>query len=395
MTKWPMVLLGDLMHLRTPDVDVCSDGEYHFAGVYCFGGGAFVGQKKTGLEFAYKRLTRLHAQDFTYPKLMAWEGAFAVVPPECDGLVVSTEFPVFKIDESKLLPEFIGYYFKRASVWPEVAGNSTGTNVRRRRLHPSNLLKHRIPLPPLEEQKRIVEYLDLLRNRVEEAKQLRAEADDKHRWLWQGASKMLVENLGDIPWLPLGDLCEISGGGTPSKQNPHFWGGDIPWITPKEMKAREITGSIDTITQDGLSSSSARMLPMDAVLIVIRGMILVHTVPVAILRVPATINQDMKALIPTNKLLPEFLCSVLWGLNQELLNCVDKSSHDTRKLTTPKLLDFRIPVPSLAVQRKLILNTEDLNKTQHDADLIAEDCGLGIDALLPTIIDQVFTGDAA
>lgn len=392
MTKWPMVLLGDLMHLRTPDVDVCSEGEYHFAGVYCFGGGAFVGQKKTGLEFAYNRLTRLHAQDFTYPKLMAWEGAFAVVPPECDGLVVSTEFPVFKIDENKVVPEFIGYYFKRASVWPDVAGNSTGTNVRRRRLHPSNLLKHRIPLPPLEEQKRIVEYLDSLRNKVEEAKQLRAEADDEHRWLWQGASKRLVGNLVDVPWLPIWKMCEISGGGTPSKQNPNFWGGDIPWISPKDMKTREITGAIDKITQDGLASSSARMLPTGAVLIVIRGMILVHTVPVGILRVPATINQDMKALSPKEGLLPEFLCSVLWGLNQELLACVDKSGHDTRKLTTPKLLDFRIPVPTLDIQRQLVLDNQDLNKTQQVVRRVSEDCCSGLQALLPTIMDQIFSG---
>ena len=104
--------------------------------------------------------------------------------------------------------------------------------------------------------------------------------------------------MGDVARHPLRDLVEISGGGTPSKENPLFWSGSIPWVTPKDMKVREITGAIDSISEDGLANSSARLLPVGAVLIVIRGMILVHTVPVAVLQVPATINQDMKALIP-------------------------------------------------------------------------------------------------
>ena len=90
---WPRVPLGDVLSLREPDVKVVPDRVYHFAGVYCFGRGAFVGQKKLGREFAYRSLTSLRAGDFVYPKLMAWEGAYALVPEMCDGLVVSTEFP--------------------------------------------------------------------------------------------------------------------------------------------------------------------------------------------------------------------------------------------------------------------------------------------------------------
>ncbi|TJV92319.1 MAG: restriction endonuclease subunit S, partial [Mesorhizobium sp.] len=77
--------------LRPPDVTVDPLTEYHFAGVYSFGRGVFRGQIKLGNEFSYPKLTRLRAGNFVYPKLMAWEGALGVVPPECDGLVVSTE----------------------------------------------------------------------------------------------------------------------------------------------------------------------------------------------------------------------------------------------------------------------------------------------------------------
>ena len=84
---------------------------------------------------------------------MAWEGALAVVPPVCDGLAVSTEFPVFEIDESKVLPEVLDVYFRTPVVWPLLSGASTGTNIRRRRLNPSAFLKYLFPLPPMPVQR--------------------------------------------------------------------------------------------------------------------------------------------------------------------------------------------------------------------------------------------------
>jgi len=84
---------------------------------------------------------------------MAWEGAFGVVPSECEGCYVSPEFPVFEVDTSRLAPEFLGFYFQNPSVWETASGRSTGTNVRRRRLNPAEFLEHEIPLPPLAEQR--------------------------------------------------------------------------------------------------------------------------------------------------------------------------------------------------------------------------------------------------
>jgi|ERR1035441_4215062 type I restriction enzyme S subunit len=139
--------MHELVRLRVPDVVVRPEETYQFAGVYCFGRGVFRAQKKSGMDFEYRHLTRLQTGNFVYPKLMAWEGALGVVPPECDGCVVSTEFPVFEVIEEKVLPEVLDTYFRSPAVWPEIAGASTGTNVRRRRLNPKDFLNYRIPLP--------------------------------------------------------------------------------------------------------------------------------------------------------------------------------------------------------------------------------------------------------
>jgi type I restriction enzyme, S subunit len=167
-TKTPM---RDLVRLREPDVVVRSEELYDFAGVYCFGGGVFKGQQKSGMEFAYPRLTQLKTANFVYPKLMAWEGALGIVPADCDGRVVSTEFPVFEVDESRVYPEVLDVYFRTPSVWPALAGVSTGTNVRRRRLNPSDFLNYQMPLPPLPVQQKLRQ----VKGRADSIKKLQAE----------------------------------------------------------------------------------------------------------------------------------------------------------------------------------------------------------------------------
>jgi type I restriction enzyme, S subunit len=142
-----LTTMSQLVRLRPPDVTVEPYETYQFAGVYCFGRGVFRAGMKSGMDFAYPRLTRLRKGEFVYPKLMAWEGALGVVPPECDGCVVSTEFPVFEIDEDQVLPEVLDVYFRNPKIWPELAGVSSGTNVRRRRLNPQAFLSYEIPLP--------------------------------------------------------------------------------------------------------------------------------------------------------------------------------------------------------------------------------------------------------
>ena len=163
--------MRELVKLRFPDITVRADETYQFAGVYCFGRGVFKGARKSGMDFAYPRLTRLRAGEFVYPKLMAWEGALGVVPSECEGCVVSTEFPVFEVNEDRVLPEVLDTYFRTPSVWPEIAGESTGTNVRRRRLNPQDFLDYQMPLPSRDTQM----TLRKVRAEVDALKRLQAE----------------------------------------------------------------------------------------------------------------------------------------------------------------------------------------------------------------------------
>ena len=167
--SWPMVKLGEVLRQRQHDIPVDAAISYQFAGVYSFGRGVFRGQVRTGSQFAYQHLAQLRTGDFVYPKLMAWEGAFGIVPPECDGCFVSPEFPVFEPLSARIVPEYLRFFFQIPQVWQEISGGSIGTNVRRRRLYPDAFLKAEIPLPSVPEQRRIVARIEELAAQIDEA----------------------------------------------------------------------------------------------------------------------------------------------------------------------------------------------------------------------------------
>jgi type I restriction enzyme, S subunit len=166
--------------------------------------------------------------------------------------------------------------------------------------------------------------------------------------------------LGKIPanWslIPLRFLVSMTSGGTPDTGKPEFWEGDIPWVSPKDMKKDEIEDAEDHISQSALSSSGLRMIEPPAVLVVVRGMILAHSFPTAITSRPVTINQDMKALHCRDLLEPFFLRDFLRGMETQLVSVAGESAHGTRKLETEVLGRFQVCVPPIGVQRAIVAN---------------------------------------
>ena len=167
-----------------------------------------------------------------------------------------------------------------------------------------------------------------------------------------------VEWLGDVPehWevKPLRSPVSFRGGSTPSKSREEFWDGDIPWVSPKDMKRALIADAEDHVTCEALADSACTMLPVHSVLVVVRGMILAHSFPVAITAAPVTINQDMKCLIAHEPLSHRFLYWFLVGAARALVSLCDESAHGTRKLETAALAGFLTPLPPYGEQAAIV-----------------------------------------
>lgn len=167
-----------------------------------------------------------------------------------------------------------------------------------------------------------------------------------------------IEWLGAVPahWglNYLGNLVHVAGGSTPSKENFDFWGGTIPWVSPKDMKREVLSDSEDHVTELALAKSSLRLIPSPVVLMVTRGMILDHTVPVALTSRAVTVNQDMKALRPRSGLSAEYLAHFLRAMNEALLARVEEAGHGTKALRTELWRKLPVLVPPEPEQRAIV-----------------------------------------
>jgi len=149
-------------------------------------------------------------------------------------------------------------------------------------------------------------------------------------------------------------LVDIYGGATPDTRKSELWDGDIPWVSPKDMKRAEIGDAEDHVSPVALSASALRLIDPVAVLIVVRGMILAHSFPTATTTRQVTINQDMKALRCRCSLDAYFLRDFFWGVESHLVSLVDSAAHGTRKLETEVLGRFEVCVPPLKEQRAIV-----------------------------------------
>lgn len=146
-----------------------------------------------------------------------------------------------------------------------------------------------------------------------------------------------------------------SGGGTPSKANPDFWDdGDIPWVSPKDMKTFELHSSQDKITAKAVEESPAKLIPEGSVLMVVRSGILSHTFPIAVAKIPVTLNQDMKALTPKKGICSDFLAYQLRALSPLILKTCTKSGTTVASVETKQLQAMPIWVPAEDKQVKII-----------------------------------------
>jgi type I restriction enzyme, S subunit len=158
----------------------------------------------------------------------------------------------------------------------------------------------------------------------------------------------------------LGDIGQWSGGGTPSSSHAAFWNGDIPWVSPKDMKVSAITTTQDHITQAAVESSAAKLIAARSVLFVTRSGILAHSFPVATTRVRVTINQDLKAITPIEVIEPEYLAWALRASEKRILRSCSKHGTTVHSIEMPALKSLSVPVPPLPEQRRIIAKLGEL-----------------------------------
>lgn len=246
----------------------------------------------------------------------------------------------------------------------------------------------RIPLPTPSEQRRIVEILD----QADALRKKRAEADAKAARILPA---LFYRMFGDPATNPkgwptdkLGNLFDVVGGGTPSKSVPEYWEGDIPWVSPKDMKFDVILDTEDHITPEAIRNSATRLISQGAVLVVYRSGILAHSFPVAIAGRDVTINQDLKALTSKSEIRNEYLFGLLSALPSIGLSCVKKGAT-VHNIDGSRFLGLKIPKPSKTLQDAFAVHLETLLTHKEKRQAVGEE----IEKLFSVLLHRAFTGD--
>jgi type I restriction enzyme S subunit len=244
-------------------------------------------------------------------------------------------------------------------------------------------------LPPLEEQKRIVALLDAATAHVTELAACYEQARTHANNLFTSALSSALEGNPDWPVKTLGEVCDLVGGGTPSKDRPDFYGGDIPWATVRDLNVEVLRSTEHSITAEALTSSSSNVIPKGSVVIATR----VGLGKAVIVAQDTAINQDLRGLVVKNpkELLADYL--FWWYLSTVHLVVAAGTGATVQGVKLPFVSGLVIPVPTLEEQKRIVARL-DLMKAKTSEMVAAYDAKLtAAKNLRQSILEAAFGGD--
>jgi len=154
---------GELLDPATETIQSEPDRIYRQISVRLWGAGLVERDQISGIQMASTRRRRVRAGQFLVSRIDARNGAVGVVPDELDGALVTNDFPVFSVRQEIMLPQYLNWLTKTGRFVHLCVRASEGT-TNRVRLKIKTFLGMTIPVPPLEEQRRIVTLLENIRN---------------------------------------------------------------------------------------------------------------------------------------------------------------------------------------------------------------------------------------
>jgi type I restriction enzyme S subunit len=306
-------------------------------------------------EETFKRLncTEIFEGDILISRLPDPVGRACVVPKSEHGMITAVDCTIVRFDEGKILTKYFLYYAKSEKYFRELFQYLTGAS--RQRISRSNLAKIKIPLPPLEVQKEIVEQIEVKQNVIDHAKAVIQNLSRERRYF--GQSLRILEG---VEWVELGNknLFEIQSGGTPDTKNMEYWNGNINWATlvdlPQNDFITKLSNTERKITEEGLKKSSAKMLPIDTILVSSRATI----GRVAIAKEKTATNQGFKNIIVINKskILPYFVAMCMTTKVDEMISLA--SGGTFKEISKSRFETLKIPIAPLDIQKRLITEAE-------------------------------------
>ena len=307
------------------------------------------------------------------------------------------------LNEDLILRDYL-YYYLFGFDWSEALEGRF--KVKGNTLNKKILEALPIKFPSLEKQRDIVKKLDSAFTEIDLLEVNLGLGDEKTNQLLQSLlssafstsadendlSSNSLDKTNATKLVPLGDVCTIINGGTPDTKNSKFWDGKHAWITPAEMgklKSPYLAGSKRTLTDEGLSNSSAQLVPKYSVIMSSRapiGHLVINEIPMAS-------NQGCKGMIPNKNLNHKYLYYFLYA-SKQYLNEIG-SGTTFAEISGSKLKTVLIPLQSLQKQKEVV---EKLDRAFTEVELLKAQIKIEKDyivALRQSLLSRAFAQEEA
>jgi len=365
---WEVVRLGEVfkeVNKKERKIKIEENRIYRLVHTKLYAQGVELKEEKKGKQIKADYMFIVKQGDFIFSKINAKKGAFGIISSNLDGAVVTSEHPILITNERKAFNYFVFYYLSQPKVWDEFEKHSIGF-AGKSRIKVPGFLSVKIPLPPLEEQRKIVRVLDKIQQAIELQDRIIEQAKRLKKSLMQ---KLFTEGLygeeqketeiGLIPksWevVRLEEIGKIITGNTPSKRKKEYWeNGEIDFIKPPDLKNSYITTFSEKISLK--AKDKARIVPEKSILVSCIGIIgrVGYTLK------PVAFNQQINAIIPfSDKIDSLFLFFALQTQVKQIESM--KSATTVPIVNKAKFSHVKIPLPSLEEQKQIahILSTID------------------------------------
>ncbi len=276
-----------------------------------------------------------------------------VVVPTHTG-IATTEFVPLVPNQDGITREYLAWYLRSPQFVEYAIRNSSGARMPRVRM--ADFWNASIPVAPLAEQRRIVAHIEAAFARIVEARRLlESIAQETESLLEAALIETFIEIEGQfIPQKNLNEITHITSGGTPSRDNPEYYRGNIPWVKTGELNDGFITETEEHITSAAIENSSAKLFPVGTLLIALYGQGQTRG-RTGILSIQAATNQACCALLPAiDEFDPRYLQFWFRRKYKDLRQQSEMRGGNQPNLNAMIIKALKPPLPSLREQQRIV-----------------------------------------
>lgn len=394
-TSWPIIALKDIIIQTKNIVEINPLQSYKQITVKLNHKGVILRCEILGKEIKSKQYLA-PKNHFIISRIDARNGAMGIIPNELNNSIVTNDFPIFAINDSKLNLKYFNYM--TSTEWfvhiCKVASEGTTNRVR---LNIDKFLKIEIPLPSLEEQKRIVEKIDFIAKKVEEVRALREEAIKEAEELFISELKYIVKLLVEKS-MEVWEKGKLINLGTWAIGNgfPLAYQGfeELDYLFCKvgdmNLPGNEvyIKSTENTIDDSIAKKIKVKIHPPGTVIFPkIGGAI--ATNKRRILTMPTAIDNNCLGIIPNQDIIPKWLYYILRSINLEQY----QSGTSVPAVRQSVLEEIEVPIIPKDIQEKIVSYLDSLQDKIDELKKLQIGSEKEIEELIPSILDKAFKGE--